>query len=230
MPSPTSLTGTHLRTYNAIFHHPAAHNLAWHDVHALFRHLGTVEEQPNGNLKVTRHGQTLVLHPPRTKEVADTDELIALRHFLEKSAASPSAPALAPGAWLLVIDHHRARIFRTVMAGAVPQQILPHEPDDFFRHAPHSKQFTRGQEKPDPNSYFAPVASALQAGGEILIFGTGTGTGSEMDQFTAWANHHHPALAARIVGTLVVDENHRTDAQLLAKAREFYAGQTAATT
>ena len=63
-PSIPALTGSHLRTYNAIFQHPISHNLGWLDVHALFRQLGEVEEEPNGNLKVTRNGQILVLHPP----------------------------------------------------------------------------------------------------------------------------------------------------------------------
>src|SRR5947208_1668371 len=42
MNSTAPLTGSHRRTYDTIFQHPASHNLAWHDVHALFRHLGKV--------------------------------------------------------------------------------------------------------------------------------------------------------------------------------------------
>ena len=95
MTAPASLSGSHLRTYHAIFQHPAAHNLQWHDVYALFRHLAQVEDEPNGNLKVTRHGQTLVLHPPRTKDVADTDELMTLRHFLQRSEETAPAAAAA---------------------------------------------------------------------------------------------------------------------------------------
>lgn len=218
---PSTLSGSHLRTYEAIFQHPAPHNLAWREVHALFRQLALVEEQPNGHLKVTRHGQTLVLPRPRTKEVAGTDELLALRHFLEKSATAGPAAGTEPH-WLLVIDHHEARIYRSEMSGAVPQRILPHEPADHFRHAPNSRGFSRGQEKPDPNSFFAPVAQALP-GGRVLVFGTGTGTSSEMDQFMAWTKLHHPELAGRIIGAVVVDEHHLTDPQLLAQAREFYA-------
>ena len=74
--TPTSqLTGSHLRTYQAIFQHPISHNLGWREVHALFRHIGKVEEEPNRSLKVTRNGQILVLHPSRTKDVAETAEL-----------------------------------------------------------------------------------------------------------------------------------------------------------
>jgi hypothetical protein len=223
MNSTASLTGSHLRAYQAIFQHPVARNLAWHDVHALLRQLGQVEEEPNGNLKVTRNGQVLILPTPRTKDVAETEELMALRHFLERSETVPPAAKEKETHWLLVIDHHEARIFRSEMHGALPEQILPHEPDDYFRHAPNSKEFSRGQEKPDPNSFFAPVAKALQAAGQILIFGTGTGMSSEMDQFIAWLKQHHPEVAKRIIGSLVVDKHHLTVGQLLAKAREFYA-------
>jgi hypothetical protein len=34
---------------------------------------------------------------------------------------------------------------------------------------------------------------------------------------------HHPELAKRIIGSVVVDEHHLTVDQLLEKAREFYA-------
>jgi len=223
MNSPPPLTGAHLRTYNTIFQHPVSHNLEWRAVRALLGKLGHIAEEPNGNLKVTRNGQILVLHPPRTKDVAETDELMALRHFLERSETPPPETNVNEVHWLLLIDHHEARIFRTEMRGALPLQILPHEPDDYFRHAHNSRDFSRGREKPDPNSFFEPVAKALQAPGQILIFGSGTGTSSEMDQFIAWLKLHHPELARRIIGSLVVDEHHLTADQLLAKAREFYA-------
>ena len=79
MNTTTSLTGAHLRTYNTIFQHPISHNLGWQDVHGLFRHLGQVEEEANGNLKVTRNGETLVLHPSRTKDVSEMDEIMSLQ-------------------------------------------------------------------------------------------------------------------------------------------------------
>ncbi|SDR66695.1 hypothetical protein [Opitutus sp. GAS368] len=223
MSSPVLLTGSHLRTYEAIFRHPAAQNLQWHDVLALFRHIGQVEEETNGNLKVTRHGRVLVLHPPRSKDVGATEELMALRHFLERSAvATPVAPVPDGAHWLLVIDHHEARIFRTEMDGAHPKRIRPHQPAH-LNHTPNSKDFTRGQEKPDPTTFFEPVAQALAAAGPVLVFGHGKGNASEMDQFIAWAKVHHPALAGRIIGAQVVDDHHLNESQLLGKAREFYA-------
>jgi len=216
------LTGSHLRTYNTIFQHPISHNLEWRAVHALLGNLGQIAEEPNGNFKATRNGQILVLHPPRAKDVAEMDEIMALRHFLQRSETAPPETKEEEAHWLLVINHHEARIFRAEMQAAIPLQILPHEPDDFFRHAHNSKEVSRGKEKPDPNSFFEPVAEALAGPGKVLIFGAGTGTSSEMDQFIAWVEVHHPELAGRIIGSLVVDEHHLTDGQLLAEARDFY--------
>jgi len=228
MTSTAQLTGSHLRTYRTIFQHPISHNLGWHDVHALFRHIGQVEEEPNGNLKVTRNGQLLVLHPSRGKDVDTTEEVMALRHFLERSEATPPAASAADHHWLVVIDHQGARIFRSEVKDSLPEKILPHDPDEYFRHAHNSKDFSRGQEKPDPNSFFEPVAKALQSGGPILLFGTGTGTSSEMEQFVAWLKKHRADIAARIIGSLTVDEHHLTEGQLLAAARVYYAGRQVA--
>ena len=224
MNSISSLTGAHLRTYQTIFQHPASHNLGWRDVHALFRQVAQVEEEPNGNLKITRNGQVLVLHPSRTKDVSETDELMTLRHFLEASEGVPAATPAESAHWLLVIDHHEARILRTEMQGAVPLRILPHTPEDYLRHAQSLKEFDKFRDKPDPISFFVPVARALQGTGRILIFGSGTGHSSEMEQFIIWLKTHHADVAQRIIGSVVVDQHHLSDGQLLAQAREFYSG------
>jgi hypothetical protein len=151
------------------------------------------------------------------------DEVMKLRHFLERSETA--APDLTEKAthWLLVIDHHEARIFRSEMGDALPQRLLSYEPGRYFRHAPDSKATSKGKEKPDPNTFFEPVARVLQAAGLILIFGTGTGTSSEMEQFCGWLKQHHPETSKKIIGSIVVDEHHLTEGQLLAKAKDFYS-------
>jgi hypothetical protein len=44
-----------------------------------------------------------------------------------------------------------------------------------------------------------------------------------MDELLAQLNRHHGDLAKRVVGSIVLDETHMTEDQLLARAREFYA-------
>jgi hypothetical protein len=34
---------------------------------------------------------------------------------------------------------------------------------------------------------------------------------------------HHPDVAEKVIGSVVVDARHTTESQLLARAREFYA-------
>ena len=218
-----ALTGAHWRTYETIFQHPVSHNLGWHDVHALLRQLGQVEEEPNGNLKVTRNGQTLVLPPTRTKDVAETDELMKIRNFLKRLEKTQFKTNEQEARWLVVISHHEARIFRFEIHGTVAEQIRPHQTDDAISHTHSFNGFSRGQEKPAPQSFFGPVADALKEAGQILIFGSGTGTANEMDQFVAWLKIHHPELARRITGAMIIDAHHLTDDQLLAKARDLYA-------
>ena len=42
-----------------------------------------------------------------------------------------------------------------------------------------------------------------------------------MEQFTTWLTAHHPDMATRIVGSVVVDEHHLSEGQLLEKARKY---------
>ena len=90
MKTTTPLTNSHQRTFDRIFQHPISHNLEWRDVHALLGEMGDVTKEHNGSLKVTRNGQTLVLHPTSKKDVTEMDEVMALRHFLERSEAAPT--------------------------------------------------------------------------------------------------------------------------------------------
>ena len=50
----------------------------------------------------------------RTKDVAETTELMALRHFLELSETAVPNGDTPLAQWLVVIDHHEARIYRSV--------------------------------------------------------------------------------------------------------------------
>ncbi len=219
---PPLLSGSHLRTYEKIFQHPVSHNLLWRDVLSLFSHLGDVSVELNGHLKVTCNGHALVLPTPRTKDVAEVDELIKLRFFLEHSGAAPPV-AKAAVQMLLVLDHQVARLFCLESLHGLPAVILPHESADHLRQAHPARDFFSGKEHAAPSTFFAPIAHALQLAGEILIFGTGTGMSSEMGLFAAWLKVHHPDLARRIAGTVTVDEHHLTEPQLLAMAREFFA-------
>jgi len=217
------LKGSQRRTYVAIFRHPMAHNLAWRDVRSMLGALAEVVEEPNGNLKITRGGQTLVLHPSLDKNVAEIDEMMEIRHFLERSGAVQPEVAAEGLHLLVVIDHRQARVYRTQLHGTVPQRIMPYDPGGFGRHLRNVQNESNGQRKPERRSFYESIAKTLNDAEQILIFGSGTGASSAMEELLAQLSCHHGDLAKRVVGSLVLDETHLTDDQLLAKARDFYA-------
>ena len=182
-------------------------------------------EEGNGNLKVTRNGQTLVLHRPRGKDLADKKELMHVRHFLERSETLAPIPATAGTHLLVVIDHREARIFSTEMHGSVPQRIMPYDPFGFDRDLHYNQDDANGQRKPEKKAFYEAVAKTLTGAKQILIFGTGTGNSSAMEVLVAELKQNHHDIAQHIIGTFAVDEHHLTEDQLLAKARELFVAR-----
>ncbi len=221
-----TLNGRHQQTYDAIFRHPAAHNLDWHEVRSLLDALADVAEGHNGSLRATRNGQTINLHAPKRKDVASVEDLLTIRHFLKQSDETASPPTVTPGVHLVVfIDHQEAKIYRTELHGVVPQQIVPYDPHGFGRHLRSENPETDGRREPERKSYYEAVAATLRGADQILIFGSGTGQSSAMEHLLAELKHDHREVANHIVGTILVDEHHLTEGQLLAQAREFFASR-----
>ena len=184
--------------------------------------LADVDEEQNGNLKVTRNGQTLVLHPPLRKAFSDIQALMSIRHFLERSDVAAPETA-APGTHLLVvIDHREARIYKTQLSGSLPQRIAPYDAGGLGRHLHYVQDDANGQRKPELKSFYEAVARTLHGAEKVLIFGSGTGASSAMDQLLAELKSHHAEVAEHVIGSIAMDEHHLTEDQLLAKAREFY--------
>jgi hypothetical protein len=217
-----ALSGEHRRTYEKIFQNPASSDLEWHEVRTLLGEIGQTAMERSGNLKATRNGHTLVLPPPRTKVVTGTPEFREIRHFLEQSEVARPIVEETGAYCLVVINPEHALIFRLDLREDAPELIASAEPEKSFNRAHNPADFTDGQGSPAAVRFFEPVATALKPAGRILLFGTGTGRGSEMEQFAIWLEHHYPELARRITGKVAIDEPQATKSQLLAKAREFY--------
>jgi chemotaxis response regulator CheB len=185
--------------------------------------LADVAEENDGRLKFTRNGQTLTVHPPRRKDFSDVEALMQIRHFLERSEA-PSQDAVAEGVHLLVVlDHREARIFKTELHGSVPQRISAYDPHGANRDLHHVEKDSDGQRKPEPKAYYDAIARTLEGAQKILLLGSSTGSSSAMDHLMTELKQHHPELARRVAGTVVVNEQHMSEDQFLAEARAFYA-------
>jgi hypothetical protein len=166
---------------------------------------------------------TLALRRPRGKDLSDAQEVMQIRHFLERSDPPPKR-AVADGVHMLVVMNHReARVFRTELHGSVPQRITPFDPHGVGRHLHQVEENATGQRKPEPASFYEAIARTLAGAEKILILGSSTGSSSAMDHLVAELKQHHPDLARRVAGTVVVNEQHMSDDQLLAEARKFYS-------
>jgi len=223
IPMQPNLSGSHLRTYEAIFRHPTAHNLEWHDVLSMLGALGEVVEEHNGKLQATMGGQTLVLHRPKGKDVVSEDELRKLRHFLDQTPDAVRPTAASGTHMLVVIDHREARVYATDLQGSVPARIVPDDPHGFDRELRNDQNDGDGKRRPERKEFYEAIAKAVRGAHSILLFGGGTGESSAMDHLLAELKHSHPEEAKHVVGTLTIDEKHVTEGELLAKARAFHA-------
>jgi len=137
---------------------------------------------------------------------------------MAKTADWTPAPHL-----LVVIDHQEAKVYRTELRGAVPERIVPFDPHGYGRHLHSALEWTDGKRQPERKSFYEAIAKTLKGADQVLLFGSGTGRSSAMEMLLADLEAHHPDVAERVIGSVVVDAHHTTEDQLLAKARKFYA-------
>jgi hypothetical protein len=124
---------------------------------------------------------------------------------------------------LVVLDHHEAKVFSNEVHGSVPARLAPYDPHGFGKHLHSAHEWTDGKRQPERKQFYEAIAKTLRGAEQVLLFGSGTGRSSAMDQLVADLKEHHKDVAEKIIGAVVIDISHTTDAQLLAKAREFYA-------
>lgn len=123
---------------------------------------------------------------------------------------------------LVVIDHQEAKVYRSDVPGAAPERLEPSDPAAHPRDI-HPDEWANDRRQPKWRNFYAAIAKTVGGASQILLFGSGTGKSSAMEQLLADLKDRHPDVAAKVIGSVVVDVQHSTENQLLAKAREFYA-------
>lgn len=173
---------------------------------SLLNRMANVSEQHNGPLQATRNGHMLILHVPNHKDSAPVEAVLDIRRFLKQSDETSIPPPVVPGALVLVvIDHHEAKVYRTELDGAVPEQFVPYDPHGFHRHLVADNEETHGKRAPERKSFYEAIAATLRGADQILIFGHGTGESSAMEQLLADLKCNHGDVAEHIVGSIVID-------------------------
>jgi len=224
-----ALHGAHLRTLEALFRHPPAHNLEWMDVVALIEKIGTVHQKGDNKFTFDVGAEHHLMHKPHTKDLTSS-EVVDLRHFLERAGWSPEVPSQAaarpePAApsLMVVVDHHGAKIYRinTESGGASEQAITPYDPHHFLHHLTHKEQSRElGQRAPEDPDFYKRIGDAVAAGGRIVVVGHGTGKSNAATHLTEYLRTHHRETYQRIVREIGVDLSAVTTQQLLALAQQ----------
>jgi hypothetical protein len=84
------LNGHHRATLDKIFAHPVSHNIQWHDVLSLLRHVADVKEGHDGRFKVTLGAETETLDAPAGHDVNE-QMVIDLRRMLKGAGIVPGS-------------------------------------------------------------------------------------------------------------------------------------------
>ncbi len=225
------LHGAHLRTLEALFRHPTAHNLEWMDVVALFEKIGAVHRKANAKFTVELGEEHYLIHKPHTKELTSS-EVVDLRQLLQRAGWSSEGPSRAvaapeqePPTLMVVVDHHGAKIYRidTGPEGASPREIRPYDPHHFLHHLTHKDQSREeGQRASEDPSFYSRIGDALAAGGRILVVGHGKGKSNAARHLVEYLRTHHHETYQRVVREIEVDLSAITTPQLLELAEQAF--------
>jgi hypothetical protein len=226
-----ALHGAHLRTLEALFRHPTAHNLEWMDVVALFEKIGAVHRKANAKFSVELGGEHYLIHKPHTKDLTSS-EVADLRQLLQRAGWSAQGPSKAvaghapePPTLMVVVDHHGAKIYRieTGPGGASPREIRPYDPHHFLHHLTHKDQSREeGQRASEDPSFYTRIGDALAAGGRILVVGHGKGKSNAAQHLVEYLRTHHHETYQRVVREIETDLSAITSPQLLVMAEQAF--------
>ncbi len=224
-----TVSGADRRTLDAIFRHPLSHNLEWREIVSLFNAIGGSEEKHNGEFELRAGAHAMAMKKPHTKDVTG-QEVMDLRHFLERSGWSPTAKTPEPldqaatSSLVVVIDHAGARVYRIERAmdgahfvAANDSQHILHQLDRKTRDADRDETYPRDE------TFFEEVARAMSNGGRIVVISHGKGQSNEADHLSAYLQAHHKSIHERIVREIVADLPHLTTPELLALGRNAFA-------
>lgn len=78
------------KTLKQLFAHPIAMNIKWNDVlHMLEAQGAEMEVVQGGRQKVRLNGEEQTFHIPHGKTLDSKDEVVQIRHFLERAGVTP---------------------------------------------------------------------------------------------------------------------------------------------
>lgn len=227
----------HIRTLEALFHHPLKHDLRVSDVEALLRHLEiAVEPLADHRLRVQLpSGERMVLHAAAGVHhpYLDEDGILRLRHLLERGGITPEHPesrntvVRGDQANRLVIhlDHRGARLWWLEGETLETTELKPHGLWSSHQRLSHRHdRDVAGQRAPLDFAYLKQLSDAVLAADRVLLLGHGHGQSDLRQLLQEHLSQHHPAALDQI-DVVTLDDTACSDAELLAIAKEHFGNE-----
>jgi len=224
------LNGHHRRTLAGLFRHPASHNIEWHDVLSLLKHIGTVTKRHNGDFDVAVGDNAIIVDRPKGHDL-EADQLRSLTHLLASAGLSPDdvapwAPASAPVAGdeatcIVLIDHHQAKIFERCRQHEAAEATIVLKPADEdgsrqrVTHRQGSDDVDSGH-APEEAAYYESIGADLGGASRIVILSDGEGCSNASDHLVAYLKRHHGRIALRIAARGRIDSTRLSDGEIVA--------------
>jgi len=224
-PRARHLGGALRKVHAALFRHPAPSDLSWGEVIALLERLAEVREDRKGRFKVTRNNVTTTLRVPLLRLALTPDELSEVKGFLERSEEGRIAPVVAEGTRVLVaVDGNGARLYRLELAAGVPRRLAPFESNGYAAHLRTSLAPTKRPE-PRRHGFVRDLARALRGVDEFVLVAGGPGAERELAALRAELRRADAKVHGALAACLATPAAQPDETQLLARAREFFAGR-----
>lgn len=216
----THLNAKDSATMERIYRQPLPSDLDWHDVVVLVGKLGTVKED-GSRLTLTIKDASHHFHRPESGDLVDDAQIHELRRLLRDAGIGRLDPKeVGDGEKLaVVVTQKEARIFDIEDSHVAPVRIA----SEGAHGRPRDESGDVTARFPESVEYYEAIAEALQGAGGILLLGGGEGGGSAMEHFKEFLEARHARLAARIVGTRVVDASSLADGAVRDMAREVFS-------
>ena len=219
------------RTLDAIFHHPAPHNLSWMDVLRLLKHLGSADERTDGKYSLMINGHHLIFHKPHGKHL-DARQITDLRHYFAICGISPGDPYGTPTTAVpssvdvvVLIDHHGAKLYQIhLSSNQQAETVTPYDPHHFLHHLHHRDEVSeRGQRPAEDLTFYDRIAEALRDANRIVLMSHGTGSSNASNVLAERLKKQHPSIYMKVVGQAEVNTSAMTEAEILAFGRKAFA-------
>jgi len=124
---------------------------------------------------------------------------------------------------VVVIAFRESDIYVTNAApGERPTRVVAPDPRGRFHKIHRQAGNPSGVYEDDSQEYWRDITQELAPAGAILVFGHGNGKANASHHWVAYAEKHHPDVAAKIVADVRVDIDHIDQEQVLRLAQVYF--------